>query len=106
MLHLPLISCHSQKKLTVLGGNVVFRWERSEASEKMHAIADGITETFKNKLRDAGAFVPFTYANVAGVDDMTFAGLPEETRKKLRGVAAKYDPEGVFQNQVTGFKIE
>lgn len=72
----------------------------------MHAIADSITETLKNKLRDAGAFVPFTYANVAGADDMTFAGLPEQTRQKLRDVAAKYDPEGVFQKQVTGFSLE
>jgi hypothetical protein len=71
----------------------------------MHAVADRIAETLKKKLRDAGAFVPFTYGNVAGVQDMTFEAHPEKTQKRLRGVAEKYDPEGVFQKQVPGFKL-
>ncbi|KAF1964264.1 FAD-binding domain-containing protein [Bimuria novae-zelandiae CBS 107.79] len=83
-----------------------FRWENPEVSTKMHSIANRIADELKQKLRDADAFIPYTYGNIAGVDDVTYAGLPEKTRQRLREVAAKYDPQGVFQKQVAGFKLE
>ncbi|KAJ4353731.1 uncharacterized protein N0V89_005461 [Didymosphaeria variabile] len=88
-----------------LSCNICFRWERPEASKKMHAIADAIAEKLKKKVQDAGAFIPFTYANIAGVEDTTFQGLPNKTKKRLREVAARYDPQGVFQKQVPGFNL-
>ena len=86
--------------------NITFRWEDPSASKKMHEIANHITDILKQNCRDAGAFIPFTYANTAGVEDTTFAALPEKTRKRLRDVAAIYDPEGIMQSQATGFKLE
>lgn len=50
----------------------------------MHTVADGIVDTLKEKLRAAGAFVPFTYGNVAGIQDMKCADLPEKTRQRLK----------------------
>ncbi|KAF2446584.1 FAD-binding domain-containing protein [Karstenula rhodostoma CBS 690.94] len=88
-----------------LSCNICIRWSSPSVSERIHAIADGIADTLKKKLQDAGVFVPFTYGNIAGVQDMTFAGLPETTRRRLREVAGRYDPEGVFQKQVPGFKL-
>jgi hypothetical protein len=96
---------HAHHLTSTTACNICVRWEKPEASKKMHAIADGIAETLKRKLRDAGAFVPYTYGNIAGVQDMTFEGHPEKTKKRLRGVADKYDPEGVFQKQVPGFTL-
>ncbi|KAL1608144.1 hypothetical protein SLS60_003083 [Paraconiothyrium brasiliense] len=88
-----------------LSCNICFRWEKPEASKKMHAVADAIAEKLKKKVQDSGAFIPFTYGNIAGVEDTTFEGLPGKTRKRLREVAARYDPQGVFQKQVPGFNL-
>lgn len=71
----------------------------------MHQIADGIVEDIKTRLREANAFVEWTYANVAGKQDVTFKGLPEGTRRRLREVGARYDPKGVFAELVPGFGL-
>ncbi|KAK7184325.1 FAD binding domain-containing protein [Paraphaeosphaeria sporulosa] len=88
-----------------LSCSICMRWSDPSASARIHAIADSIAEKLKKKLRDAGAFVTFAYGNIAGVQDQTFSGLPEKTRRRLNDVARNYDPEGVFQTQVPGFKL-
>ncbi|KAJ4303161.1 hypothetical protein N0V90_002054 [Kalmusia sp. IMI 367209] len=89
-----------------LSVNIVLRWDKPEVSQDMHSFADQVIQRLSKKVKDAGAHLQFTYANIAGVGDMTFAGLPEKTKKRLSEVAEKYDPQGVFQKQVPGFKLE
>lgn len=52
------------------------------------------------------AFVPWTYLNYAHASQDVLQGYGADNINRIRRVAAKYDPEAVFQRLCTGgFKI-
>lgn len=50
--------------------------------------------------------VEFRYLNYSDISQDPLSTYGEENVKKMREVAIRYDPKGVFQNRVSGgFKI-
>ncbi|KAL4804248.1 hypothetical protein BDV18DRAFT_162011 [Aspergillus unguis] len=56
-------------------------------------IIDAVEETAK---RD-NTYLPFKYANYASRDQDPLAGYGRENLQKLKDIARRYDPEGIFQ---------
>jgi hypothetical protein len=82
-----------------------FRWLDSTLSAGINSFSQLVLGQMKAMATDAGKFVTFNYANNAGKADPIFTALPTETQERLKAVSQKYDPNGVFQNLVPGFKL-
>lgn len=52
-----------------------------------------------------GVGVPYRFMNYADVKQDPVASYGEESRRHLRAVSKKVDPEGFFQKAVGGFKL-
>lgn len=69
-----------------------------------------LTEESLNELnkyaRDAGKFNEYIYLNYADGSQNPLHGYGNDNVEYIRDVAQRYDPDGVFQNQVPGgFKV-
>jgi hypothetical protein len=80
----------------------------------MVADDDQVVEPYGRSLMDAidqvmmelGTSDPFRYLNYAASYQDPLSGYTEANLRRLRGIAAKWDPLGTFQNQVPGgFKL-
>lgn len=62
--------------------------------------------TVRQKAVDMGLGEDFLYLNDASADQKIMEGYGKENLNRLQRVSRKYDPEQVFQKQVTGgFKL-
>jgi hypothetical protein len=82
-----------------------YRWLDPSLSTSINAFSKHALDEMRAMAQNAGKFVAFNYANNAGKDDPIFTALPVANQMKLKAVSEEYDPNGVFQNLVSGFKL-
>jgi hypothetical protein len=85
---------------------VLFMFDDGKASEGLYKGLKDFIEKFEELAEEEGVRHSFKYLNFAAWFQDPLGGYGQEQKKELRKVAKKYDPEGVFQKQVTGgFKL-
>jgi hypothetical protein len=81
-------------------------WEDPAQDAMMHAIGEKYIAELDEFARSVGADNPWIYLDYAYATQDPLASYGEENLRKMREVASKYDPEGVFQTMVPGgFKV-
>jgi len=85
---------------------VSYTWAREEDDEVITAAAQKLVKGIDENMDDMGCGSRFKYLNYAADWQDPFAGYGEENIAFLKGVAWKYDPEGIFQTRCPGgFKV-
>lgn len=85
---------------------VIFAFDDQKASEGLYKGLKDLIEKFEELTEEENVRHEFKYLNFAAWFQDPLGGYGKEKKKELREVARRYDPEGVFQRQVTGgFKL-
>ncbi|CAI6228924.1 unnamed protein product [Periconia digitata] len=84
---------------------IVFTFTDSSATEGLQSALKDFVRIFNAAAEDEGVKHRFVYLNFAASFQDPFAGYGADSLSLLRRVARKYDPQGVFQRQVGGFKV-
>ena len=116
----PVPKLYSRKAIEINGGNV-FGLEKyphdaillqASAAVKTPELAEWVNERIRALIGEVRSFAgedrlcPWLYINYAHPSQKVLESYGEENLKKIREVAAKYDPEGVFTRLCPGgFKI-
>jgi hypothetical protein len=117
--HPPQPTCYSTFKapqnlsLTLLlidlmdiGLLVMADWLHPSDEPRVRAAVKTIIDVAEKETRAHGTYLSFKYANYASRDQDPLAAYGPENLAKLRAVAKKYDPKGVFQKlQFGGWKV-
>lgn len=85
---------------------IVFTFDGADAAEGLGKGLKDLIEVVEELTQDEGVYHPYKYLNFAAWFQDPLGGYGKEQKKKLREVARKYDPSGMFQQQVSGgFKL-
>lgn len=85
---------------------IVFTFDGAEATEGLEKGLKDLIEVVEELTQEEGVYHRYKYLNFAAWFQDPLGGYGKEQKKKLRGVARKYDPSGMFQKQVSGgFKL-
>lgn len=83
-----------------------FQSESPELEQKALPIYKRAIEGIESYAESINGNVGFRYLNYCSSSQDPLATYGEESMRKMREVAAKYDPSGVFQTRVPGgFKL-
>jgi FAD/FMN-containing dehydrogenase len=82
-------------------------WSATGAAEdsNIQATADEALRKINAAATAAGLSRDFVYANYAGSQQQPYRSYGRDNLALLRRTASKYDPDGVFQKDVGGFKL-
>ncbi|KAI5918292.1 hypothetical protein F4810DRAFT_692903 [Camillea tinctor] len=81
-------------------------WEDSTQDTTIHEISSRITERCTQAAEAKDLLLPYLFMNTAGKDQKVLQSFGTENVDYIKTVAAKYDPEQVFQKlQNSGFLI-
>ncbi|PVI04939.1 FAD binding domain-containing protein [Periconia macrospinosa] len=84
---------------------IVFSYPDPSASEGLQSALKDFVGIFDAAAEEEGVKHRFVYLNFAAAFQDPFAGYGADSLRGLRRVARRYDPQGVFQKQVGGFKL-
>lgn len=85
---------------------IVFTFDGSEATEGLGKGLKDLVEVVEELTKAEGVYHQYKYLNFAAWFQDPLGGYGVEQKDKLREVARRYDPSGVFQSQVAGgFKL-
>ncbi|KAH9882241.1 hypothetical protein J1614_001413 [Plenodomus biglobosus] len=85
---------------------IIFTFEDAAADEGFEEALKDFLKLIEDAAKEEGVLHRFKYLNFAASFQDPFAGYGSEEVSKLKTVAKKYDPAGVFQKQVPGgFKL-
>lgn len=83
-----------------------FAWEDSKEDELFESHAQKLRDDLSAYAARIDADNPFIYLDYADISQRPLESYGAENVAKIKAVAAKYDPEGVFQHMMPGgFKI-
>ncbi|KAJ5624231.1 hypothetical protein N7510_000540 [Penicillium lagena] len=106
------------KNMTKYGGNalgleaskgpvhlmhVSFWWDDASDDETVYSWVGSFWDTVLAKAKDMGVYNEWVYMNYASQFQDVIAGYGAENKARLQQVAAKYDPEGVWQTLQPGY---
>ncbi|CAN9482313.1 unnamed protein product [Alternaria alternata] len=77
-------------------------WTAAADDAAVRAVPIAVTDTMEQLSKERGLDVPFIFTNDASRDQNPIASYGAANVQKLKGIAKKYDPERVFQNQQSG----
>lgn len=81
-------------------------WVNESDEGLMTKVARQMNEAIANAARERGLLDKFVYANYASLWQDPLTGYGPEAKQALQAASRKYDPNGVFQDQVEGgFKL-
>ena len=81
-------------------------WAEAGDDAKMHGEVERLLEEFNTMAKEKGKLHRYIFPNYGYPKSDLFAGYGEESVERMRKVAEKVDPEGVFQKCVPGgFKL-
>lgn len=72
-------------------------WSDPSDEPIMREACRAVIEEAENVAKRNGTYLPFVYSNYASRDQDPLASYGAENVKKLKEIAQKYDPDGVFQ---------
>ncbi|KAL5116512.1 hypothetical protein ACEQ8H_005633 [Pleosporales sp. CAS-2024a] len=85
---------------------VVFSFDDAQAMPGLDKALKDLIEVVEELTRAQGVYHAYKYLNFAAWFQDPLGSYGTESKRKLRQVASKYDPSGVFQRQVPGgFKL-
>lgn len=77
-------------------------WKNPADEDRVRESVRKIVDAAEYAAKTNGTYLPFKYANYASRDQDPLASYGDENLQKLRDIANKYDPEGVFQKLLNG----
>ncbi|KAI1495728.1 hypothetical protein F5X99DRAFT_108175 [Biscogniauxia marginata] len=77
-------------------------WEDSSQDSTIHEISDRITQRCTQAAQEKNLLLPYLFMNTAGQNQDVLESFGAENVDYIKTVAAKYDPEQVFQNLQNG----
>lgn len=85
---------------------IMYSFTQGRVEAALQRDINRLTKEVENIARKERALSRFVYLNYAGSGQKVLEGYGKKSVEELKRVAAKYDPYGVFQKQVTGgFKL-
>ena len=82
-------------------------WFEESLDTRMEKYLQTLIQNLDTGSKQAGHYYPFVFLNNAGDTQNPFASYGYgKSLPKLKAIAKKYDPQGVFQRLVPGFKLE
>jgi hypothetical protein len=85
---------------------IVFTFDGAKATLGLEKGLKDIIEVVEELTQSEGVYHPYKYLNFAAWWQDPLGSYGKEQKMRLREVARKYDPTGVFQRQVSGgFKL-
>jgi len=92
--------------VTCAGWTTLLDWTDAKDDDVVREVAIATTYKWKELSTARHLHVPFLYMNDASLDQSPLDTYPVENLKKLKAVAAKYDPLRTFQTlQNDGFLL-
>ncbi|KAE9568368.1 hypothetical protein CGMCC3_g15533, partial [Colletotrichum fructicola] len=86
--------------------NIIAMWKNAEDDKIVHATQQRIEDRVNAAAREMGLYNGFKYTNYASQFQDPFTSYGAENKARLLKIAKDYDPNGVFQNLVSGgFKL-
>ncbi len=81
-------------------------WNSADDDERVHQGVENLLFKFRQLASQKDLLHRYIFTNYAYQKEDIFAGYGEESVRRLKKVAQKYDPNGVFQELVPGgFKL-
>ncbi|KAL2797152.1 hypothetical protein BJX66DRAFT_298295 [Aspergillus keveii] len=77
-------------------------WSNAADEERVRAAVKTIVDTAESLAKEEGVYLEYKYTNYASRDQDALGTYGEENIAKLKTVAKKYDPYGVFQRLQAG----
>jgi hypothetical protein len=77
-------------------------WKHEKDEVRVRSACREICEAAETTAKRNGTDIPFVYANYASRDQNPLASYGEANLAKLKEIAGKYDPQGVFQTLQNG----
>jgi hypothetical protein len=85
---------------------IVFTFDGAEATDGFDEGLKDLIDAVEKLTKAEGVYHPYKYLNFAAWFQDPLGSYGREQKQKLRQVARKYDPTGMFQTQVPGgFKL-
>lgn len=84
-----------------------YQWNNAADDLRIREVRDTVLARVDAEARAAGVFVPFLSSNYACAVQDVLGSYPDANEERLRRVASKYDPTGVWQRLWPGyFKLD
>jgi hypothetical protein len=81
-------------------------YKNVEEDEMVESFLQSLIEKVEDKTKAAGLYRHFYWLNTSGIKQQPFGpSLAKSTLRDMTATSKKYDPKGVFQNLVPGFKL-
>ncbi|OOG00783.1 hypothetical protein ASPCADRAFT_511678 [Aspergillus carbonarius ITEM 5010] len=77
-------------------------WKHIHDEERVREAVRKIVDAAESAAKRTGVYLPYKYSNYAARDQDPLASYGDENVRRLKEVARKYDPEGVFQELQNG----
>lgn len=94
---------NTNKTLTIMHASIA--WSHAKDDTLVHQTAEKLVGRVESFTKQKRVYHPFKYANYCSVSQDPYTGYGKERHKFLREVSRKYDPDGVFQKGVPGYKL-
>ncbi|KAL8730888.1 MAG: hypothetical protein Q9166_003815 [cf. Caloplaca sp. 2 TL-2023] len=77
-------------------------WIFADGDAMVHNATRALIARIEDEAKKEGLFEPYQFMNDASWDQDVIGHYGEEGKRRMRQASRKYDPEGVFQNLVSG----
>lgn len=100
MYHYSLINTYLTNIPAGLAISADFKNPKDE--EFVHKVCRDVVDTVEAVGKKNGTYLPYQYSNYSAKDQNPLASYGVENLRKLKDIALRYDPEGVFQTLQSG----
>ena len=84
-----------------------YQWNNAADDARIREVRDAVIAEVERNAKSAGVFVPFLSSNYAAAVQDVLGTYPAASQERLRRIAQKYDPTGVWQRLWPGyFKLD
>ncbi|KAE8374065.1 hypothetical protein BDV26DRAFT_296330 [Aspergillus bertholletiae] len=77
-------------------------WKNAKDEERVREAVRKIVDVAESEAKQTGVHLPYLYSNYASRDQDPLASYGAENSNRLKEIALKYDPDGVFQKLQNG----
>ncbi|KAH7405681.1 hypothetical protein DE146DRAFT_778990 [Phaeosphaeria sp. MPI-PUGE-AT-0046c] len=81
-------------------------YKKADEDDLVESFLQSLIEKVEEKTKAAGLYRPFYWLNTSGIKQQPFgSSLSTSTMNDMTAMSTRYDPDGVFQKLVPGFKL-
>lgn len=93
-------------RVFIIGLDIFFTWTNAADDEKIYSILNMIISRIDQAATARGVNIPYLFMNDAGSEQAVLQSFGADNVRRLKSIAAKYDPKEVFQRlQNDGFLL-